>query len=77
VWPLCDRLRHPTALTWLVLALFAGGRFIELFLRDDSKHVAAGLNSAQWTSVLLLTVAAAGAWWTLVRHPHDGAAERS
>lgn len=69
VWPLRHRLRRPTALTWLVLALFAGGRFIQFFLRDDSVPVAAGLSSAQWTSIVLLAVAAIGAWWTLVRHP--------
>ncbi|HEV2058727.1 MAG TPA: prolipoprotein diacylglyceryl transferase family protein [Solirubrobacteraceae bacterium] len=71
VWPLRDRLRRrATATTWLVLALFAAGRFIEFFLRNDSQHVAAGLNSAQWTSIFLLAVAAVGAWWTLLRHPH-------
>lgn len=73
VWPLRNRLlRRPTAPTWLVLALFAAGRFVEFFLRDDSRHVAAGLNSAQWTSVLLVGVAAAGAWWTLVQRPRTG-----
>lgn len=69
VWPLRDRVRRPLALTWLVLALFAAGRFVEFFLRDDSQHVAAGLNSAQWTSILLLVLAAVGALWTLVLRP--------
>jgi phosphatidylglycerol---prolipoprotein diacylglyceryl transferase len=69
VWPLRDRLRRPTALTWLVVALFAAGRFVEFFTRADSEDIALGLNSAQWTSLALLAVALAGAWWTLVRHP--------
>lgn len=67
VWPLRDRLLRPTALTWLVLGLFAAGRFVEFFMREDSEDIAAGLNSAQWTSLVLLAIAAIGAWWTLVR----------
>jgi prolipoprotein diacylglyceryltransferase len=50
---------------WLVIALFAVGRFCEFFLRSDSAELALGLEIAQWTSLLLLAVAAAGAWLTL------------
>jgi prolipoprotein diacylglyceryltransferase len=64
-WPLRKRLQQPLALTWLVLALLAVGRFFEFFLRSDSAHLALGLEIAQWTSLLLLAVAAAGAWLTL------------
>jgi phosphatidylglycerol---prolipoprotein diacylglyceryl transferase len=66
-WPLRRRLRRPLALTWLVIALFAVGRFFEFFLRSDSADLALGLEIAQWTSLVLLAVAAAGAWLTLGR----------
>jgi len=69
-WHLRKRLeRRPLALTWLVLALFAIGRFFEFFLRSDSADLALGLEIAQWTSLLLLAVAAAGAWLTLRHRP--------
>ena len=48
-WPLRHRLR-PGALTWLVVALFSFGRFIEFFARSDSPDLALGLSNAQWTS---------------------------
>jgi phosphatidylglycerol:prolipoprotein diacylglycerol transferase len=64
-WPLRKRLRRPTALMWLVVALLAVGRFFEFFLRSDSADLALGLEIAQWTSLALLAVAAAGAWLTL------------
>jgi phosphatidylglycerol---prolipoprotein diacylglyceryl transferase len=66
IWPLRKRLQpRPLALMWLMLALLALGRFAEFFLRSDSDDLALGLETAQWTSLLLLTVAAAGAWLTL------------
>jgi phosphatidylglycerol---prolipoprotein diacylglyceryl transferase len=64
-WPLRKRLTRPLVLMWLVIALFAVGRFCEFFLRSDSAELALGLEIAQWTSLLLLAVAAAGAWLTL------------
>jgi phosphatidylglycerol---prolipoprotein diacylglyceryl transferase len=67
-WPMRRRLKRPLALAWLVIALFAVGRFFEFFLRSDSADLALGLEVAQWTSLMLLAVAAAGAWLTLVRH---------
>ncbi|MBI5105853.1 MAG: prolipoprotein diacylglyceryl transferase [Solirubrobacterales bacterium] len=69
VWPLRHRLTRTTALRWLVLALFAVGRFFEFFARSDSEDAALGLSTAQWTSVVLVIVAAVGAWWTLWRRP--------
>lgn len=60
VWPLRDRLRRPTALTWTVLALLAAGRFLEFFFRSDSDDLALGLVTAQWTSVGLMVVAVIG-----------------
>jgi phosphatidylglycerol---prolipoprotein diacylglyceryl transferase len=68
-WPLRKRLRRPTALMWLVVALLALGRFFEFFLRSDSADLALGLETAQWTSLGILAVAAAGAWLTLGRLP--------
>ncbi len=69
-WLLRNRLRHPGELAWLVLALFAVGRFFVFFLRSDSPELALGLSNAQWTSVALLLVVIAG--WVLTKH----AAER-
>ena len=61
------RLRRPTAMTWLVIALLAAGRFIEFFVRSDSAESALGLEVAQWMSLGLLAVAGVGAWLTLAR----------
>jgi len=66
-WPLRKRLKQPLALMWLVIALFGVGRFFEFFLRSDSAEITLGLETAQWTSLVLLGVAAAGAWLTLDR----------
>jgi phosphatidylglycerol:prolipoprotein diacylglycerol transferase len=58
---------RPTAMIWLVMALMAVGRFVEFFARSDSAGSAAGLEAAQWTSIALLLVAAAGTWVTVTR----------
>jgi len=60
VWPLRHRLQRPGDLAWLVLGLFAAGRFFEFFLRGDSPQLALGLSIAQWTSVVLLVAVLAG-----------------
>ena len=60
VWPLRHRLRRPTEIMWLVIALFGAGRFVEFFARSDSDDIALGLNSAQWTSLAILAVGIAG-----------------
>lgn len=67
IWPLRRRLKRPTALLWIVIALLAIGRFAEFFLRSDSETLALGLVTAQWTSVVLLAVTAVAAWLTLRR----------
>jgi len=69
VWPLRKRLERPLALMWLMLVLLAIGRFVEFFLRSDSADLALGLETAQWTSLLLLTIALPGAWLTVARRP--------
>jgi phosphatidylglycerol---prolipoprotein diacylglyceryl transferase len=66
VWPLRHRLRRTGDLAWLVLGLFALGRFSEFFVRSDSPQLALGLNNAQWTSLGLLLIVALG--WTLTAH---------
>jgi phosphatidylglycerol---prolipoprotein diacylglyceryl transferase len=63
VWLLRHRLHRSGDLAWLVLGLFAAGRFFEFFVRSDSPELALGLNNAQWTSLALLVVVALG--WTL------------
>ena len=60
VWPLRHRLPRPGDLAWLVLGLFAVGRFFLFFLRGDSPGLALGLSNAQWTSIVLLLVVIAG-----------------
>jgi len=65
------RLTRPTAMTWLVIALLAAGRFVEFFVRSDSDKVALGLEVAQWTSFGLLVVAALGALLTLSRRTSE------
>jgi phosphatidylglycerol:prolipoprotein diacylglycerol transferase len=67
VWPLRDRLREPGSLAWLVVALFAVGRFLVLFTRSDPKG-ALGLANAQWTSIALLAISLAG-WPLTARRP--------
>jgi phosphatidylglycerol:prolipoprotein diacylglycerol transferase len=67
VWPLRHRLVRPTAMTWLVIALLATGRFVEFFVRSDSDTVALGLETAQWTSLVLIAVAGVGGAITLSR----------
>lgn len=67
VWPLRDRMRTPSAMSWLVIGLYGAGRFVEFFARDDSEDVALGINGAQWTSVALVIVALAGAAMTVGR----------
>ena len=57
------RLRdRPTAMVWLVIALMALGRFVEFFARSDSATSALGLETAQWVSIVLILLAAVGAW---------------
>lgn len=63
MWSLRDRLRRPGELAWLVLGLFAVGRFFEFFLRSDSPELALGLDNTQWTSVGLLVLTLVG--WAL------------
>jgi phosphatidylglycerol:prolipoprotein diacylglycerol transferase len=65
-WPIRRRLRMGS-LTWIVLALFAAGRFFEFFVRSDSDELALGLNNAQWTSLGLLVIVMLG--WRLTVGP--------
>lgn len=53
-------------MVWTVLGPLAAGRFVEFFVRSDSQTLAVGLETAQWTSLLVLVVSAAGAWITFV-----------
>lgn len=70
IWPLRHRLARPGDLAWLVLGLFATGRFFEFFLRSDSPQLALGLSNAQWTSIALLAAVLAGRTIT-VRHANS------
>ena len=69
VWPLRKRLTRPTLMMWTVIGLLAAGRFIEFFVRSDSQTLALGLETAQWTSIVLIGVAVAGAWLTMRYRP--------
>ena len=59
-WSLRSRLPRTGDMVWLVLGLFAAGRFFEFFLRSDSPALALGLDNTQWTSLALLLVVIAG-----------------
>lgn len=72
LWPLRHRLRRPGSAVWLVIVLFAVGRFVEFFYRADSPIVALGLDEAQWTSVVLIVVAAIGALLSARRYSATG-----
>jgi phosphatidylglycerol:prolipoprotein diacylglycerol transferase len=67
IWPLRHRLPRTGDLAWLVLGLFAIGRFFELFIRVADPKLALGLNNAQWTSIAILAVVIAG-WAFTSRH---------
>ena len=69
VWPLRKRLTRPLSMMWTVIGLLAAGRFVEFFVRSDSETLALGLETAQWTSLVLMVIAAAGAWATLRHQP--------
>lgn len=60
IWPLRHRLPRVGDMAWLVVGLFAVGRFFEFFVRSDSPGLALGLSNAQWTSVALLVIAVVG-----------------
>ncbi len=66
MWALRHRLRTPGELAWLVLGLFAVGRFFVFFVRSTSPTLALGLSNAQWTSLALLVAVLAG-WWHTTR----------
>ncbi len=76
VWPMRRRLRAPLSVVWLVIALLAAGRFVEFFVRSDSDTIALGLETAQWTSLVLIVLAGAGAWLTVRRERHASPAAR-
>jgi phosphatidylglycerol:prolipoprotein diacylglycerol transferase len=61
------RLRPSGALLWSVVGLYAAGRFVMFFYRDDSETLAAGLNGAQWISVALVVASAVGLFLALQR----------
>jgi len=61
VWPLRDRLRSPGLLLATVVGVYSAGRFVMFFYRSDSEALAAGLNGAQWTSLVMLSLAIVGA----------------
>ena len=66
VWPLRHRMRGAGDVAWLVLGLFAVGRFFEMFIRSDSPELALGLDNAQWTSLAMAAVVAVG--WAVTAH---------
>ncbi len=69
MWALRDRLRRPGELVWLVLGLFAAGRFFLFFVRSDSPQLGLGLSNTQWTSLVLLALIIAG--WAMTSRRAD------
>ena len=74
MWPMRNRARHDGELAWLVLGLFAVGRFLEFFTRSDSPGLALGLDNAQWTSLGMLAVVLVG-WRLTARRRAEESAE--
>lgn len=72
IWPLRHRFRPPGTLLLAVVGLYSVGRFAMFFYRLDSDDLALGLNGAQWTSLSLIAVSAAGIWWARRARPPDG-----
>jgi len=69
MWSLRDRLRRAGELAWLVLGLFAAGRFFVFFVRSDSPQLALGLDNTQWTSLGMLVLVLVG--WALTTRRMD------
>lgn len=53
VWPRRDRFHPPGMLLASVLGLYAGGRFLLFFLRNDSDQLVLGMSNGQVVSLLL------------------------
>jgi len=60
VLALRHRMRQPLAMVWLVIGLMSAGRFVKFFVRSDSATGALGLETAQWTSIVLMLIATVG-----------------
>jgi phosphatidylglycerol:prolipoprotein diacylglycerol transferase len=54
IWPARDRFKRPGSLFLTLIALYGAGRFVMFFWRSDSATLAAGLDTAQWTSLALV-----------------------
>ncbi|MDQ3065935.1 MAG: prolipoprotein diacylglyceryl transferase [Actinomycetota bacterium] len=54
------RLKATGELLWSVVGLYAAGRFVMFFYRDDSDALAAGLTGALWISVALVIATGVG-----------------
>jgi len=64
-----DRLRRPTMLLWMVIALYGAGRFFMFFYRSDTDALAIGINAAQAVSLGFVVAAALGALWARRQYP--------
>ena len=67
ILPLRNRLVTPTLTMWTVIGLLAAGRFVEFYVRSDSETLALGLETAQWTSLVLIAISVVGIWLALTR----------
>ena len=71
--PLWSRLRAPTSLLWATILMYAAGRFVMFFARDDS-GTTLGLKGAQWMSLAIAAVCAIALWRTCTRGGGDRSA---
>lgn len=60
IWPIRFRLQRRGTLLWSVVGLYAAGRFVMFFVRDDSTELFLSLSFTQWSSLVLLAVAGLG-----------------
>jgi phosphatidylglycerol---prolipoprotein diacylglyceryl transferase len=69
-------LRRPGQLFFLVVGLYAIGRFVMFFYRLDSDPLALGLDTSQWISLAIALASAVG-FWLVSREPEDAVRAQS
>jgi len=76
VWPHRHRFYPPGMLIAFVVAIYAAGRFVLFFFRNDSDELVAGLSNGQVSSLLVAVAALAVAGWLRSRD-EGGSARRA
>jgi phosphatidylglycerol:prolipoprotein diacylglycerol transferase len=69
-------LRRPGQLLFLVIGLYAIGRFAMFFYRVDSEPLMLGLDTSQWISLAIAALSAVG-FWRVSSRPEDPRGEET